>query len=167
MIYDNLTDDELIRQADGEGGLLKALAERLDMRQQPQSVFHDQATFMRACGQTVDRDNLKQAELYRTLVYEELQEWSEATAHDNEVEEFDAVLDTLVVLIGYGLSRGWPMVEGWQEVMQSNLAKIDPTTGQVRRRADGKILKSEGWREPDLEGVLDEYRTFGFVAKEG
>lgn len=167
MTYDNLTDDELIRQADGEGGLLKALAERLDMRQQPQSVFHDQATFMRACGQTVNRDNLKQAELYRTLVYEELQEWSEATAHDNEVEEFDAVLDTLVVLIGYGLSRGWPMVEGWQEVMQSNLAKIDPTTGQVRRRADGKILKSEGWRAPDLEGVLDAYRTFGFVAKEG
>ncbi len=30
--YDNLTDDELLRQADGHAGLIKALAERLEMR---------------------------------------------------------------------------------------------------------------------------------------
>lgn len=161
MTYDHLTDAELIRHADGYDGLIQALAERLDMRQQPQSVFHDQATFMRACGQTVTHDNVGQADLYKRLVHEELQEWSEAIAHDNEVEEFDAVLDTIVVLIGYGLSRGWPMVEGWQEVMRSNLAKIDPATGQVRRREDGKILKPEGWMEPDLEKILDNYRLYG------
>jgi hypothetical protein len=33
MIYDNLTDDELIREADGHSGLIKALSERLEMRQ--------------------------------------------------------------------------------------------------------------------------------------
>jgi hypothetical protein len=32
MIYDNLTDDELIREADGHAGLVKALSERLEMR---------------------------------------------------------------------------------------------------------------------------------------
>lgn len=32
MNYDNLTDEELIRVADGQAGLIKALAERLDMR---------------------------------------------------------------------------------------------------------------------------------------
>ena len=32
MIYDNLTDDELLREADGQAGLIKALAERLEMR---------------------------------------------------------------------------------------------------------------------------------------
>jgi polyphosphate kinase 2 (PPK2 family) len=32
MIYDNLTDDELLRVADGQAGLIKALAERLEMR---------------------------------------------------------------------------------------------------------------------------------------
>ena len=30
--YDNLTDDELLRVADGQAGLIKALAERLEMR---------------------------------------------------------------------------------------------------------------------------------------
>jgi hypothetical protein len=32
MIYENLTDDELIRAADGHAGLVKALSERLEMR---------------------------------------------------------------------------------------------------------------------------------------
>ena len=30
--YDNLTDEELLRVADGQAGLIKALAERLEMR---------------------------------------------------------------------------------------------------------------------------------------
>lgn len=30
--YDNLTDDELLRVADGQAGLIRALAERLEMR---------------------------------------------------------------------------------------------------------------------------------------
>jgi len=64
------------------------------------------------------------------------------------------VLDLIVVLIGYGLSRGWPMNEGWAEVMRSNMAKIDPRTGAVRRREDGKILKPEGWTPPDLASLI-------------
>jgi hypothetical protein len=32
MNYDNLTDEELIRVADGQSGLIKVLSERLEMR---------------------------------------------------------------------------------------------------------------------------------------
>ena len=32
MQYDNMTDGELIREADGHSGLIRALSERLDMR---------------------------------------------------------------------------------------------------------------------------------------
>lgn len=32
MIYENLTDQELLRIADGQAGLIQALAERLEMR---------------------------------------------------------------------------------------------------------------------------------------
>jgi len=32
MNYDNLTDEELIRIADGHSGLIKVLSERLEMR---------------------------------------------------------------------------------------------------------------------------------------
>lgn len=155
MIYDNLTDDELIREADGHSGLIKALSERLEMRQKPHmSAFEEQAFFMRACGQTTHEANPAQSEMYRELIAEEFGELCEAEVAKDTVEEFDAVLDMIVVLIGYGLSRGWPMNDGWAEVMRSNMAKIDPRTGAVRRREDGKILKPEGWTPPDLASLI-------------
>ena len=156
MIYDNLTDDELIREADGHSGLIKALSERLEMRQQPHmTVFEEQAFFMHACGQTTNKDTINQSNMYSDLIEEEREEMLDARADGNQVDEFDAVLDQIVVLIGYGLSRGWPMGEGWAEVMRSNMAKIDPTSGMVIRRDDGKILKPEGWTPPDLASILN------------
>ena len=156
MIYDNLTDDELIREADGQSGLIKALSERLEMKQaQPMTAFEEQAFFMRACGQTTTDFNPGQSDMYLNLIDEERTEFIEALADNNELEQFDAVLDQIVVLMGYGLSRGWNMNAGWVEVMRSNMAKIDPHSGTVRRRADGKILKPEGWTPPDLGSILN------------
>jgi len=156
MNYDNMTDRELIREADGHAGLIRALSERLDMRRNPDTVFHEQAVFMRACQQETTRDTPKQSCLYLNLIEEEVGELRVAVAMSDDVETFDAILDIIVVCIGYGLSRGWPMVEGWQEVMRSNLAKIG-NDGFVKRREDGKILKPEGWTAPDLKRVLQDY----------
>jgi predicted HAD superfamily Cof-like phosphohydrolase len=156
MNYDNMTDRELIREADGHAGLIHALSERLDMRRNPDTVFHEQAMFMRACQQETTKDTPKQSCMYLNLIQEELDELHTAVNEQDDVETFDAILDIIVVCIGYGLSRGWPMVEGWQEVMRSNLDKIG-ADGFVKRRADGKILKPEGWTAPDLNRVLREY----------
>ena len=159
MIYDNMTDAELIQLADKHysNALIVALAERLEMRRQPQSVFHDQAYFMRACGQTTTKTNTAQSEMYLKLIQEEGEELVVALKECDVVEELDAIIDLLVVIIGYGLSRGFPMVEAWDEVLRSNMAKIDPLTGTVRKREDGKILKPAGWTAPDLTRVLHEY----------
>jgi predicted HAD superfamily Cof-like phosphohydrolase len=124
------------------------------MRQQPQSVFHDQAHFMRACGQTTTTINKAQSDMYLALIKEEGEELVVALQECDVVEELDAIIDLLVVIIGYGLSRGFPMVEAWDEVLRSNMAKIDPLTGTVLRRADGKILKPAGWTAPDLDSVI-------------
>ena len=158
-MYDNMTDSELIQLADKHYGnsLIVALAERLDMRQQPQSVFHDQAHFMRACGQTTTTINKAQSDMYLALIKEEGEELVVALQECDVVEELDAIIDLLVVIIGYGLSRGFPMVEAWDEVLRSNMAKIDPLTGTVLRRADGKILKPAGWTAPDLDSVIHEH----------
>jgi predicted HAD superfamily Cof-like phosphohydrolase len=43
----------------------------------------------------------------------------------------------------------------WKEVMDTNFAKIDPDTGKVRKREDGKVLKPDGWRPPDLKAFID------------
>jgi len=148
--YSHLTDLELGRiYRDHDDLLIKELARRLEKG--AGSVFTDQANFMLACGQTVAGQNVRQAHLYWSLIQEEMHELQ---ASKSDVEGFDAVLDLIVVLIGFGLSNGWPMQDGWDEVVRSNMAKVDPVTGQVRRRDDGKILKPEGWTPPDLESLI-------------
>jgi predicted HAD superfamily Cof-like phosphohydrolase len=51
-------------------------------------------------------------------------------------------------------SRGWDCEGIWDEGAKSNLSKIDPVTGSVRRRDDGKILKPEGWQPPNFSKFL-------------
>lgn len=153
-VYTHLSDDEMAHlYRDHDDPLIKELARRLEatMRQKASSVFDDQAAFMLACGQTVAGQNVRQAHLYWSLIQEEMHELQ---ASKSDVEGFDAVLDLIVVLIGFGLSNGWPMQDGWDEVVRSNMAKVDPVTGQVRRRDDGKILKPEGWTPPDLGSLI-------------
>jgi len=110
--------------------------------------FYDQETFMRACDQTVGEVNYQQKMLYVSLIEEE---FNELKAADNQVEELDALIDILVVTIGAIHSMGADGEGAWREVMRTNFAKIDPTTGKVRKREDGKVLKPEGWTPPNLE----------------
>jgi predicted HAD superfamily Cof-like phosphohydrolase len=50
--------------------------------------------------------------------------------------------------------KGYKVDAAWNEVVRSNLAKIDSTTGKVRKREDGKVLKPEGWKPPDLTSYI-------------
>lgn len=114
--------------------------------------FSDQARFMTACGQTVGEENPSQFELYQALITEEVGELGEA---QTPVEQLDALIDILVVTIGAIHSMGADAEGAWQEVMRTNLAKIDPDTGEVqRRKEDGKILKPQGWQPPCLDPYL-------------
>jgi predicted HAD superfamily Cof-like phosphohydrolase len=110
--------------------------------------FYDQETFMRACDQSVGEVNYQQKMLYVSLIEEE---FNELKAADNQVEELDALIDILVVTIGAIHSMGADGEGAWREVMRTNFAKIDPTTGKVRKREDGKVLKPEGWAPPNLK----------------
>jgi predicted HAD superfamily Cof-like phosphohydrolase len=51
-------------------------------------------------------------------------------------------------------AAGWSAEGAWNEVMRTNFAKIDPTTGKVRKREDGKVLKPEGWTPPNLKPFI-------------
>ena len=115
------------------------------------NIFEDQAKFMQACGQTTDGVNETQAQLYAALVYEEFQELISAENPENELKE---LMDLMVVLIGYGLSHGWNLGCAWEEVWLSNMSKIDPETGTVLKREDGKVLKPEGYKPADVSKYL-------------
>lgn len=112
--------------------------------------FKDQTTFMNACGQTTDKWHRAQFEMYLDLIREEHSELTEAVTNEDSVEVLDALIDILVVTIGAINSLGADGESAWNEVMRTNFAKIDPTTGKVRKREDGKVLKPEGWQPPQL-----------------
>jgi predicted HAD superfamily Cof-like phosphohydrolase len=112
--------------------------------------FKDQAWFMTACDQTVDGFNEKQFNMYVQLIGEETGELADAINEKDPVETLDALVDILVVTIGAIHSMGADAEGAWDEVMRTNAAKIDIDTGKVRKRGDGKVLKPEGWKPPDL-----------------
>lgn len=112
--------------------------------------FESQRTFMQAADQSVAEPNEAQYQMYYTLIKEEVGELMAAHQTNDRVEELDALVDILVVTIGAIHSLGIDPQAAWDEVMRTNLAKIDPITGKVVKRADGKVLKPEGWQPPNL-----------------
>lgn len=118
--------------------------------------FLDQAKFMAACDQTVGKPNIAQFNMYLSLIEEEAEELNEAIRKNDRVEALDALIDILVVTVGAIHSMGADGEGAWNEVMRTNFAKIDPVTGKVRKREDGKILKPEGWIPPRLDKFFNQ-----------
>jgi predicted HAD superfamily Cof-like phosphohydrolase len=109
--------------------------------------FKDIETFGTACDQPPSEDNYK---MYLSLIDEEYDELLDAVVAQDRVEQLDALVDILVVTMGAIRAAGFDGEGAWKEVMDTNFAKIDPTTGKVRKREDGKVLKPEGWKAPEL-----------------
>jgi|TARA_B100001094_G_scaffold116178_1_gene112120 predicted HAD superfamily Cof-like phosphohydrolase len=117
--------------------------------------FKDQKDFMEACDQTTSNVNIEQYGMYLRLIEEEGGELADAIKDNDVVEQLDALLDIIVVSIGAINSLGVDAEGAWNEVMHTNMAKIDPETGKVRKREDGKVLKPEGWTAPQLKPFLN------------
>ena len=116
------------------------------------NVFDDINKFAEACDQPASEANYK---MYLGLIDEEVSELVEAVAADDKVEQLDALIDILVVTMGAVRAAGWDGEAAWKEVMDTNFAKIDPNTGKVIKRADGKVLKPEGWKAPQLAQFVE------------
>lgn len=114
------------------------------------SVFSDQQKFMEAGDQTVGHFNESQFNMYVNLIDEENDELKEAIANNDRVEMFDALLDIVVVTVGAMHSLGVDARGGWDEVIRSNMSKVDAATGKLIKREDGKILKPDTYSPPEL-----------------
>lgn len=111
----------------------------------------DVQMFLNACDQKPSEENIK---LYKRLIDEEYQEFLGAFYANDSVEELDACMDMIWVILGYCHMKQFDIKGAWAEVADSNLSKIDSKTGKVLRREDGKILKPEGWAPPNLSKYI-------------
>ena len=119
----------------------------------------DVASFMRAGGQDVATKHagfypsrLDQANLYFNLVAEEFDELSVAYLKKDIVEVADACADLIWVVEGLMYSLGVDPQTVWEEIAKSNFSKI--VDGKLSKRDDGKILKPNTFRPPNIQRAL-------------
>lgn len=119
----------------------------------------DVAVFMSAGDQKVETSHagyypgrLSQAQLYADLVKEEYSELMEAVENKDIVETADACADLIWVVEGLMYSLGIDPQTVWDEVAKSNHSKtID---GKLIKRDDGKVLKPESFKPPNIQRAL-------------
>lgn len=126
------------------------------------SYFAQYNQFGQACGIPAGSitllDNAPSIVMSKTLVKEEVLEelfpWLDKyllhPSIENFVEVADGIVDSVYVLLQLARTLGVPFDEVWEIVHRKNMEKVGPD-GQVIRRADGKILKPEGWTPPNQE----------------
>lgn len=112
--------------------------------------FEEVRRFMLAGDQDVTGNDTKLAHLYANLVEEEVAEFWSGTENNDAIETLDGICDAIWVLVGYAHAKGWNVVGAFEEVARSNMSKVDIESGKLLKRADGKILKAEGYFKPNL-----------------
>lgn len=121
------------------------------------TLLDDVAGFHQACDLPVlakPQFVPERAALRAALLAEECQETVEALERGDMEKIADGLADVIYVAIGTALEFGIPLERVWAEVHRSNMAKVDPVTGKVVKRVDGKVLKPEGWTPPDVARAI-------------
>lgn len=80
----------------------------------------------------------------REMVNDELDELEEAT---NTIEQADALVDAIYYICDTAVRHGMNLDPLFSIVHRANMQKV--VDGKVIRREDGKILKPEGWEDPE------------------
>ena len=86
---------------------------------------------------------------------EENEEYLEAAQNGDLTLIADALGDKLYILCGTIIAHGLQhkIADVFNEIHRSNMSKLD-SEGKPIYREDGKILKSENYFLPDIDGVL-------------
>ena len=110
--------------------------------------FHDTFGLTSNNGPTTPSE--EDQELAYSLIAEEADEILEAMATNDMAGVLDGAIDLIYVALGMLVRYGIRPESAWNLVHTANMAKA----GGVKR-ADGKMLKPEGWEPPDIEGDIE------------
>lgn len=107
--------------------------------------------FIKASGQKIERET---ADLYVTLIEEELNEWKEARESGDKPNELKELCDLLYVIYGYAYVIGWNIEEAFKEVHKNNVGRMFQPDGTIKRRPDGKVEKNKNYPKVNLENFV-------------
>lgn len=125
------------------------------------NAMRDVAEFRNACNLPISPfptiPDAAAVALQSELADEEYTELRIGIEQRDLVKITDGITDLIYILVGMALEFGIPLPDAFEEVHASNMAKVDPSTGKVLRRADGKILKPKGWKPPAIGPILERH----------
>jgi len=90
--------------------------------------------------------------LRKSLITEEYKEVMDAIDNKGPEEILKELCDLVYVCIGFATTYGWSFDVAFNRVHISNMSKLD-ANGKPILREDGKVLKSERYKEPTMEGL--------------
>jgi len=126
--------------------------------------FEKVKTFMKSFGQEVkDKPAVPPEDIVQlrlNLINEEFIELVNATDDSTKekkklIDVADALADLLYVVYGAGHAFGLDLDKCFEEVHESNMSKLD-NNGKPIYRLDGKVLKSDTYRPPNLKKILSD-----------
>ena len=123
------------------------------------SVFSDQKKFMEACDMKIldePRIDPDVVNLWYELIHEEYEELMEAVEGKPITNIAQESIDLIYVVCGLLNGLGVDGQAVWNEVQAANMRKVNPETGKVTKRSDGKILKPDGWVPADIHKAIHE-----------
>ena len=89
---------------------------------------------------------------------EELKEFEEGLAENDEAKMADALIDLVYVALGTAHIKGYPWTQLWAEVQGANMAKERAVrSDQSARGSTWDVIKPAGWRPPDIKGILKKF----------
>jgi NTP pyrophosphatase (non-canonical NTP hydrolase) len=100
---------------------------------------------------------LVQTDFRLRLIVEEVDELSTAIDEDDIIGAIDALCDILYVVYGAAVSWGIDIEPFFDEVHKSNMDKFKPGFSV---REDGKFIKPEDWKPPNLKLILETHPAF-------
>lgn len=76
-------------------------------------------------------------------------------------KQVDAMVDSYYYTLNCTAKMGVDFSKVFQLVHKANMDKRDTKTGKFLRREDGKIIKPEGWKEPDITSEIERQTLSG------
>lgn len=121
--------------------------------------------FQIACDVPLTNPNTELFDLCLNLIKEEFTELSEAQLElSNAVDAEDYIIKKakvasemvdLIYVICYAANvHKIPLDQVFTLIHKANMNKVDPQTGKVNKREDGKILKPEGWKPAPIKELI-------------
>jgi len=120
------------------------------------NMFTDVKDFQIAVGQNVSESpklpDGAERDLRLRLLKEEYEEYIQGECRNDLENIAKELADIIYIVCGTAASYGIPLDRVFSEVHKSNMAKL--VDGKPIRRDDGKILKPDGWKPPDIKNIL-------------